>query len=173
MPVRLRKEAQALLRWDDDKLTHAACRLRRLFDLSRLGDGNAHRPAYHWTNPSPLEVNLFQIADPPEPFTLIEVLHSDSIHRAPPEFHFSFPRLLTFVGHRRSISAMISSAQRIESVIAQMVAGIRAPPSNCASFLAAKMLAAINRTRLRPSSMESGIWRPVGELTQDLRQFSG
>jgi hypothetical protein len=33
------------------------------------------------------------------------------------------------------------------------------------------MLAAINRARLRPSSMVSGIWGLAGELMQDLREM--
>jgi hypothetical protein len=36
--------------------------------------------------------------------------------------------------------------------MALTVAGTRAPPSYCASFRAARMLAAISRTRFRPSS---------------------
>jgi hypothetical protein len=56
------------------------------------------------------------------------------------------------VGHRRSISAKICSAHLIESAMALTVAGTRFPPSYCASFLAAKIDAAINSTRFRPSS---------------------
>ncbi len=55
-------------------------------------------------------------------------------------------------GQRSSIAFMISSAHRTASAIALMVAGTLFPPSNCASFRAARMLAAINSTRLRPSS---------------------
>jgi hypothetical protein len=55
-------------------------------------------------------------------------------------------------GHRSSIAFMISSAHRTASEIALMVAGTLLPPSNCASFRAARILAAINSTRLRPSS---------------------
>ena len=55
--------------------------------------------------------------------------------------------------HRRSISVMISSAHRTASDMAATVAGIRFPPSYCASFLAAKIDAAIHNTRLRPSSI--------------------
>ena len=50
---------------------------------------------------------------------------------------------------------MISSAQRTASEIAATVAGTRFPLSYCASFRAAKMLAAISSTRLRPSSIEA------------------
>ncbi len=82
-------------------------------------------------------------------------------------FHFSLPRLLTFVGHLRSISAMISSAHRIASEIAQIAAGTRAPPSNCASRRAARMLAAMSKTRFLPSSMEFGIRRPAGQPHAD------
>jgi hypothetical protein len=39
--------------------------------------------------------------------------------------------------------------------MAQIVAGTRAPGSYCASFRAARMLAAISSTRLRPSSIEA------------------
>src|SRR5690349_11740453 len=38
-----------------------------------------------------------------------------------------------------------------------MVAGTRLPPSYCASFRAARMLAAINSTRLRPSSIADSV----------------
>ena len=55
-------------------------------------------------------------------------------------------------GQRSSMAFMISSAQRTASAIALTVAGTRLPPSNCASLRAARMLAAINSTRLRPSS---------------------
>jgi hypothetical protein len=47
---------------------------------------------------------------------------------------------------------MISSAQRTASEIAATVAGTRFPPSYCANFRAARILAAINSTRLRPLS---------------------
>jgi hypothetical protein len=47
---------------------------------------------------------------------------------------------------------MISSAHRTASEIAATVAGTRFPPSYCESFRAARMVAAINNTRLRPSS---------------------
>jgi hypothetical protein len=67
------------------------------------------------------------------------------------------------VGYRRSISAKISSAQRIESAMALTVAGTRFPPSYCASFLAAKIDAAISRTRFRPSSI---LGLPGRNLTQ-------
>jgi hypothetical protein len=59
-------------------------------------------------------------------------------------------------GHRRSISAKISSAHRTESAMALTVAGTRFPPSHCASFLAAKIDAAISSTRFRPSSILGG-----------------
>jgi hypothetical protein len=47
---------------------------------------------------------------------------------------------------------MISSAHRTASAMAATVAGTRFPPSYCASFRAAKIDAAINKTRFRPSS---------------------
>jgi hypothetical protein len=50
-----------------------------------------------------------------------------------------------FDGHRRSISAKISSAHRAASAMAATVAGTRAPLSYCASFRAAKIGAAISR----------------------------
>jgi hypothetical protein len=49
---------------------------------------------------------------------------------------------------------MISSAHRTASAIALMVAGTFFPPSNGASLRAARILAAINSTRLRPSSTQ-------------------
>jgi hypothetical protein len=55
------------------------------------------------------------------------------------------------VGHLLSILAMIRSAIMIASAMADSNAG-EGRPSQCASFLAARMLAAISRTRLRPSS---------------------
>ena len=54
-------------------------------------------------------------------------------------------------GQRSSIAFMSSSAHRTASAIALRVAGTLFPPSNCASLRAARMLAAINNTRLRPS----------------------
>ncbi len=56
------------------------------------------------------------------------------------------------MGHRSSIAFMISSAHRTASAIALIVAGTLFPPSNCANLRAARILAAINSTRLRPSS---------------------
>src|SRR5207302_7341021 len=53
-------------------------------------------------------------------------------------------------GQRRSISFMISSAQRIASEMAATVAGTRLPPSCWASFRAARIAAIIPSTRLRP-----------------------
>ena len=55
-------------------------------------------------------------------------------------------------GQRSSIAFMISSAHRTASAIALTVAGTLFPPSNRASFRAARIVAAINNTRLRPSS---------------------
>ena len=52
---------------------------------------------------------------------------------------------------------MISSAHRTASAIALIVAGTLFPPSNCASLRAARMLAAINSTRLRPSSTQASL----------------
>ena len=52
---------------------------------------------------------------------------------------------------------MISSAQRTASAIALIVAGTLFPPSNCASLRAARILAAINSTRLRPSSTSASL----------------
>jgi hypothetical protein len=53
-------------------------------------------------------------------------------------------------GRRSSIAFMISSAHRTASAIALIVAGTRFVASNCASLRAARILAAINSTRLRP-----------------------
>lgn len=61
------------------------------------------------------------------------------------------------VGQRRSISFRISSAQRTASAIALIVAGTRLPPSNCANLRAARIAAAISRTRLRPSSTRGSV----------------
>lgn len=61
-------------------------------------------------------------------------------------------RSLGELGQRSSISLRISSAQRTASEMAATVAGTRLPPSYCASLRAARILAAINKTRLRPSS---------------------
>jgi hypothetical protein len=58
------------------------------------------------------------------------------------------------LGQRLSILAMIRSAVAIASEMAISLAG-DGRPSHCASFRAARMLAAINRTRLRPSSISS------------------
>jgi hypothetical protein len=54
-------------------------------------------------------------------------------------------------GHQLSIRAMIRSAIAIASAMADSSAG-EGRPSQLTSFLAAKMLAAISNTRLRPSS---------------------
>jgi hypothetical protein len=62
--------------------------------------------------------------------------------------------VIYFAGHRRSISSMICSAQRIASPMALIVAGTLAPPSYCASFRAARILAAMSSTRFRPSSIQ-------------------
>src|SRR5437870_12914346 len=60
-------------------------------------------------------------------------------------------------GQRASISCIIRSAHLTASAMAQIVAGTRAPPSYCASLRAARMLAAINKTRLRPSSTKPSL----------------
>ena len=52
---------------------------------------------------------------------------------------------------------MISSAHRTASAIALIVAGTLFPPSNWANLRAARILAAINRTRLRPSSTQRSL----------------
>jgi hypothetical protein len=57
-----------------------------------------------------------------------------------------------WLGQRSSMTRRICSAQRTAFSIAMMVAGTFVPPSYCASFRAARMLAAISKTRLRPSS---------------------
>ena len=67
-------------------------------------------------------------------------------------------------GHRSSIARMICSAQRTASPIAVIVAGTLTPPSYCASLRAAKMLAAMSSTRLRPSS--------TGKIYQFRRLFA-
>ena len=51
-------------------------------------------------------------------------------------------------GHRSSIAFMISSAHRTASAMALSVAGTLFPPSNCASFRAARILAAINEPQV-------------------------
>jgi hypothetical protein len=58
------------------------------------------------------------------------------------------------VGQRLSILAKIRSAVVIASAMVISLAG-DGLPSHCASFRAARMLAAISRTRLRPSSIQS------------------
>jgi hypothetical protein len=63
-------------------------------------------------------------------------------------------------GHLLSIRAMIRSAIAIASAMADSSAG-EGRPSQLTSFLAAKMLAAISRTRLRPSSIRA---RVVAEM---------
>jgi len=55
--------------------------------------------------------------------------------------------LLAALGHRASMVRMISSAHRTASSIAQIVAGTQLTRSNWASFRAARMAAAISRTR--------------------------
>src|ERR1035437_7659056 len=62
-----------------------SCRLLRLFNLSHLGDGNAHPPAYHCSHPCPCAVSLFQVAKPPESLAIVKILHSYSIHNAAPD----------------------------------------------------------------------------------------
>src|SRR5260370_4369602 len=71
-----------------------------------------------------------------------------------------------FTGHRRSISAKISSAHLIASAMAATVAGTRFPPSQFASFRAAKIDAAMSSTRFRPSSIlgDRGGASPNGRL---------
>jgi hypothetical protein len=62
------------------------------------------------------------------------------------------PTLYLAAGQRSSIAFMISSAHLTASAIALTVAGTLFPPSNCASFRAARIPATIANTRLRPSS---------------------
>src|SRR5579863_8748633 len=62
------------------------------------------------------------------------------------------PFLGHFAGQCRSISVMMSSAHRTVSEMAATVAGTRLPPSHCASFLGARIAAAMSSTRLHPSS---------------------
>ena len=59
---------------------------------------------------------------------------------------------LAFVGQRASISLKILSASEIASAIVDSKTG-EGLPSQCATFRAAKMDAAISSTRFRPSSM--------------------
>jgi hypothetical protein len=66
--------------------------------------------------------------------------------------HCERASLCYFTGQRLSISFRISSAHLSPSAIALTVAGTLAPPSYWASFLAARIDAAIRSTRLRPSS---------------------
>jgi hypothetical protein len=56
-------------------------------------------------------------------------------------------------GQRSSMAFSSSSAHRTASEIADRVAGTLFPPSNGDSFRAAKIAAAMSRTRLRPSSI--------------------
>ena len=58
------------------------------------------------------------------------------------------------VGHLLSILAMIRSAIAMASAMADSNAG-EGRPSQFASFLTARMLAAMSNTRLRPSSTET------------------
>jgi hypothetical protein len=80
------------------------------------------------------------------PAPAIELVCADQL----PLTHFD-------AGQRRSISAISCSAHRMASLIALIVAGTRAPPSYCANFRAARIAAAISRTRLRPSSILDNI----------------
>jgi hypothetical protein len=59
-------------------------------------------------------------------------------------------------GHLLSILAMIRSAIAMASAMADSSAG-EGRPSQFASFLAARMLAAMSTTRLRPSSKEDSL----------------
>lgn len=59
------------------------------------------------------------------------------------------------LGHFLSIAAKILSAQQTASSMAAIVAGTRASGGYWASFLAAKIEAAISTTRLRPSSTQA------------------
>jgi hypothetical protein len=69
---------------------------------------------------------------------------------------------------------MISSAHRTASEIAATVAGTLLPPSYWASFRAANMLAAINNTRLRPSSTSKSVaLSPYIRPWADIRFFEG
>jgi hypothetical protein len=63
---------------------------------------------------------------------------------------------------------MISSAHRIESAMAQTVAGTRFPGSYCVNRRAARIEAAISRTRLRPSSIKSSYVFAFYSPTMDL-----
>jgi hypothetical protein len=74
------------------------------------------------------------------------------------------------LGHLLSILAIIRSASTIASAMADSSAG-EGRPSQFTSFRAARMLAAMSRTRLRPSSIGVGT-RPRSEcnLTQWLRK---
>jgi len=77
----------------------------------------------------------------------------DNLDLSTPSGRLMF-QIIGAMGQRSSIAFMISSAHRTASAIALMVAGTLFPPSNCASLRAARILAAINSTRLRPSSMQ-------------------
>lgn len=77
-------------------------------------------------------------------------------------------------GYRSSRAFRSSSAQRTASAIADLVAGTLFPPSKPDSFLAARIDAAISKTRLRPSSIQSMV--PYVSLfirQSDGRQISG
>jgi hypothetical protein len=77
-----------------------------------------------------------------------ETFRSGSLNREP-------ARLTAYLeGQRRSISLRISSAHRTASAMALMVAGTRFPPSYWHSFRAARIAAAISKTRFRPSSTD-------------------
>ena len=58
-----------------------------------------------------------------------------------------------FVDHLSSIFRRMRSAAAIAFAMVHSDAGVGVPFQSMGSFLAAKMLAAISRTRLRPSSM--------------------
>ena len=70
-------------------------------------------------------------------------------------------------GLRLSVHECFTGNRTPSSTDADACLPTRAPPSNCASRRAARMAAAISRTRLRPSSMVSGIWRPAGQPHAD------
>jgi hypothetical protein len=77
-----------------------------------------------------------------------------------------------FEGQRSSISFKIASAQRTASVIAATVAGTLFPPSKLDSFLAAKIAAAMSKTRLRPHPFTA--WYLIRRFfaTDPLKHFS-
>jgi hypothetical protein len=63
-------------------------------------------------------------------------------------------KLLSYEAILNELGEKLIKAHSGRSAIALIVAGTLFPPSNCASLRAARILAAINSTRLRPSAVQ-------------------